>query len=93
MMLLKRSLDTISQSLNENECIVLHVKKGEYFGLEEALKEVWMLIDDTTPLEKERLFQLLCQKFDNQSDEIKQLVDDSLNQLIELELVMVVPDE
>lgn len=89
IMLLKKNSNTVTSIANEEETIVLHISEGEYYGLEGAHKEIWDNFNQNL-FEKKSIVEEFLSKFDNSKEEIQKLVDESVMDLINYKLIMVV---
>jgi len=87
-MLIRRNSYTVATQIDENEIIVFHLKNGEYYGLEGIHKEVWILINDSC-CEKSLILAELCSKFDNEAEQIKRMLDNCIDQLLEKDLITI----
>ncbi len=68
---------------------MLHISEGEYYGLEGAHKEIWDNFNQNL-FEKKSIVEEFLSKFDNSKEEIQKLVDESVMDLINYKLIMVV---
>ncbi|PGD35110.1 hypothetical protein COD18_13850 [Bacillus cereus] len=89
IMLLKKNSNTVTSIANEEETIVLHISEGEYYGLEGAHKEIWDNFNQNL-FKKKSIVEEFLSKFDNSKEEIQKLVDESVMDLINYKLIMVV---
>lgn len=88
-MLLRKNSNTVTSSANEGETIVLHISEGEYYGLEGVHKEIWDNFNKDF-FEKKSIVEEFSSKFDNPKEEIQKLVDESVMDLINYKLILVV---
>ncbi|MBC6973537.1 PqqD family peptide modification chaperone [Bacillus sp. Xin] len=89
-MIITRNKNTSTTNL-ENECIVLHKGSGQYFGLEGALKELWMEIEEDKKDTKDIVLKWKS-KFDQDESELSLILNEMIENLIENELLNIEDD-
>lgn len=86
-MKIARSEETATTSLSE-ECIVLDMINGEYFGLEGALMELWLALENGT----KEFDEILCtwtREFDQPETELAAILLTSIQELSAKKLIRV----
>ncbi|ATH93654.1 PqqD family peptide modification chaperone [Bacillus glycinifermentans] len=70
----------------ENECIVLNLDNGQYFGLEGALKELWMEIENERKDTKDILVKWKTE-FDQTEEELSNILHEAIQELTQSKLL------
>ncbi|MDQ0659837.1 PqqD family peptide modification chaperone [Paenibacillus sp. W2I17] len=86
-MKIARSEETATTSLSE-ECIVLDINNGEYFGLEGALMELWLELETGTR-EFDQILSKWKREFDQSEAELTDILQNAIQELWAKNLVKV----
>lgn len=86
-MKIARNKETATTVL-EQECIILDIKSGQYFGLEHALKELWLEIDNEYKDIKVILSKWKNQ-FDQSEEELGQILYEATLELADKKLIKI----
>ncbi|WP_458463176.1 PqqD family peptide modification chaperone [Paenibacillus sp.] len=86
-MKIARSEETATTSLSE-ECIVLDINNGEYFGLEGALMELWLELETGTK-EFDQILSKWKREFDQSETELTDILQTAIQELSAKRLVKV----
>ncbi|MGN7353867.1 PqqD family peptide modification chaperone [Paenibacillus amylolyticus] len=86
-MKIARSEETATTSLSE-ECIVLDINNGEYFGLEGALMELWLELE-TGAQEFDQILSKWKREFDQSEAELTDILQTAIQELSTKKLVKV----
>ncbi|MDR6721548.1 PqqD family peptide modification chaperone [Paenibacillus sp. 2003] len=86
-MKIARSEETATTSLSE-ECIVLDINNGEYFGLEGALMELWLELE-TGAQEFDQILSKWKREFDQSEAELTYILQTAIQELSTKKLVKV----
>lgn len=86
-MKIARSEETATASLSE-ECIVLDINNGEYFGLEGALMELWLELETGTR-EFDQILSKWKSEFDQSEAELTDILQNAIQELWAKNLVKV----
>ncbi|MEC1259170.1 PqqD family peptide modification chaperone [Bacillus swezeyi] len=72
----------------ENECIVLNLDNGQYFGLEGALKELWLEIQNERKDTKDILIKWKTE-FDQTEEELSIILIEAIQELTQNQLIKI----
>lgn len=72
----------------ENECIVLNLDNGQYFGLEGALKELWIEIENERKDKKDILIKWQS-AFDQTEEELSVILNEAIQELTHHKLIKI----
>lgn len=72
----------------EKECIVLDLNSGQYFGLEDALKELWLEIGSGWKNTQDILDKWKS-GFDQSEEELAQILRESILELADKQLIKI----
>jgi len=86
-MKIARSEETATTSLSE-ECIVLDMINGEYFGLEGALMELWLALENGTK-DFDQILYAWKREFDQPETELAAILYTSIQELSAKKLIKV----
>ncbi|MBT2285316.1 PqqD family peptide modification chaperone [Paenibacillus polymyxa] len=86
-MKIARSEETATTSLSE-ECIVLDINNGEYFGLEGALMELWLELETGTK-DFDQILSKWKREFDQSEAELTDILQTAIQELSAKRLVKV----
>jgi hypothetical protein len=79
----------IATTVIEQECIILDLKSGQYFGLENALKELWLEIDH----EYKDIKIILTKwknRYDQSEEELIQILFEAIRELADKQLIKII---
>ncbi|KAA6451112.1 hypothetical protein VSK91_09950 [Bacillus swezeyi] len=72
----------------ENECIVLNLDNGQYFGLEGALMELWLEIQNERKDTKDILIKWKSE-FDQTEEELSIILIEAIQELTQNQLIKI----
>ncbi|HTY56225.1 MAG TPA: PqqD family protein [Candidatus Binataceae bacterium] len=82
--------DVVWQRLSD-EVVILHVASGTYFGLDGVGSRVWCLIAEHGS--RDKIVEILMTEYDAPEEQIRQDVDELIQQLVDKRLVRVNGEE
>jgi hypothetical protein len=71
----------------EGESVLLHVSKGEYFGLNESGHRMWLILTESDSIQQ--AYEKLLADYDVEPDHLKRELGELVENLVENELVQV----
>ncbi|MEK5333081.1 hypothetical protein [Lysinibacillus sp. FSL W8-0992] len=80
--------EEIATTVLDQECIILDLKRGQYFGLENALKELWLEIEHE--YKDTKIILTKWKKHFNQTEEeLAQILYEAIRELADKQLIKI----
>lgn len=78
----------VATTVLEKECIVLDLRSGQYFGLENALKELWLEIENGCE-DTNKILAKWKNEFDQSEEELTEILQEAIQQLTDQHLIKI----